>query len=179
MSVWLRHSASTSEISGREVWGGCNILRHVGITSLMLSNRAVEVLTTSNASIKCTSESSIHGDGGKLVGLHVFIATTYASIATVWINVLSNGAGSGRPLLAALMQVLSANVVLLPPGPYLDLLVLLRLRFSSWLEFPLYFFLWPLPGEWLLFSTSSVKLVSRRGIWILQRPRPGIRSYVG
>ena len=68
MSVWLWHSASTSEISGREVWGGCNTLRHVGITSLMLSNRAVEVLTTSNASVECTSESSIHGDGGELVG---------------------------------------------------------------------------------------------------------------
>ena len=36
--VWLWHSASTSEISGREIWGGCNTLRHVGITSLVLKS---------------------------------------------------------------------------------------------------------------------------------------------
>ena len=132
MSVWLWHAASTSEISGREVWGSCNTLKHVGITSLVLSNKALGVLATSNASVKCTSESSIHSNGGELVGLHVLtcIATTNASIATVWINVSSYGAGSGRPLLAALMKVLLANVVLLPPGPYLGLLVLLRLKFS-------------------------------------------------
>ena len=131
MSVWLWHSASTSEISGREIWGGCNTLRHVGITSLVLSNKAVEVLTTSNASVQCTSESSIHSGDRELAGLHVStcIATTNASIATVCFNVPSYGAGSGRPLLAALIVVLLANIVLLPPGPYLGLLVLFRLKF--------------------------------------------------
>ena len=131
MSVWLWHSAITSEISGGEICGGCNTLRHVEITALVLSNQVLGVLATSNASIKCISESSIHIDGGELVGLHVStcIAPTNASIATVWINVPSYGAGSGRPLLAALMEVLLANVVLLPPGPYLGLSVLLRLKF--------------------------------------------------
>ena len=107
MSVRLWHSASTSEISGRIVGGGCNTLRQVGLTLLVLSNKSVEVVTTSNASVKCASEFSVHsGD-----------------------DVPSYVAGSGRPLLAALMAVLSANVVLLPPGPYRGLLVLFRLKF--------------------------------------------------
>ena len=125
MSVWLWHSTSTSEISGREIGGGCNTLIHVWTTSLALSYRLVEVLTTSNASVKCTSEFSIHSGDCELVGLHVstYIATTNASIAIVCTNVLSYGARSGRPLLAVLM------VVLLPPGPYRGLLVLFRLKF--------------------------------------------------
>ena len=42
---------------------------------------------------------------------------------------LSYGAGSGKPLLAALMEVLLANVVFCPPEPYRGLLVALRLKF--------------------------------------------------
>ena len=81
--------------------------------------------------MKCTSEFSIIGGDCESVGLHVStcITTTNASIVTVCTNVSSYGAGSGRPLLAALMEVLVANVVLLPPGPYRDLLVLFRLKF--------------------------------------------------
>ena len=103
----------------------------MGITSLVLFNKALGGVDTSNASVKCTSESSIHSDGGVSVGLHglTCIATTNASTATVWSNVPSYGAGSGRPLLAALMEVLLATVVLIPPGPYRGLLVLLRLKF--------------------------------------------------
>ena len=147
MSVWLRHSASTSEISGRKIGGGCNALRHVGIILLVLSNKSVEVSTTSNASVKCTSEFSIHSGDCELVGLHVStcIGTTNESIVTVCTNVPSYGAGGGRPLLAALMVVLLANVVLSSPGPYRGLLVLFRLN-PPYLEFPWHFFRGHPPG---------------------------------
>ena len=53
--------------------------------SLVLSNTALGVVDTSNASVKCTSESSIHSDDGVSVGLHVLacVATTNASTAMV------------------------------------------------------------------------------------------------
>ena len=103
----------------------------MGITVLVLSNKSVEVATTSNEYVKCTSEFSISSGDCESVGLHVLtcIATTNASIVTVCTNISSYGAGSGRPLLAALMEVLVANVVLLPPGSYRGLLVALRLKF--------------------------------------------------
>ena len=97
----------------------------------MLSDIALEGVETSNASVASISELSIHKDGGVSVGLHVLaacIATTNASITVVWVNVPSYGAGSGRPLLAALMEVLLANVVFCPPEPYRGLLVELRLK---------------------------------------------------
>ena len=45
------------------------------------------------------------------------------------------------PLLAALMEVLLANVVFCPPEPYRGLLVALRLKFPPMIEVPLVFFL--------------------------------------
>ena len=41
----------------------------------MLSDIALGVVDISNASVRCTSESSIHKDGGVSVGLHVLACT--------------------------------------------------------------------------------------------------------
>ena len=93
----------------------------------MLSDIVLEGVETSNASVTSISELSIHNDSGVSVGLHVLaacIATTNAST-----NVPSYAAGGGRPLWAALMEVLLANVVFCPPKPYRGLLVALRLKF--------------------------------------------------
>ena len=74
----------------------------------MLSDIAFEGVETSNASVMSISESSIHSGDGVSVGLHglaACIATTNASTTVVSVNVPSYGTGSGRLLLAALMEV--------------------------------------------------------------------------
>ena len=80
----------------------------------MLCKEFGEVSNTSSVSVKCLADRSICGGGSESIGLHVstWIATANESIATACTNVPSYGAGGGRPLLAALMVVLLANVVL-------------------------------------------------------------------
>ena len=100
-------------------------MKTCGRTLLVLSDIVLEGVETSNVLVTSISELSIHKGGGVSVGLHVLavcIATTNDS------TTVSYAAVGGRPLLAALMEVLLANVVFCPPEPYRGLLVELRLK---------------------------------------------------